>query len=232
MKLSVAMILGIAGLVITVITWAISEYLRGRRHRRLIEERNKKEQAKKDGEHKALVAWRAKVEVHEAMESLREIGVGRVFIVMVENEGKIPKVGSKLYISGIDAVSFSFESAHDIVRRYDRVIVDADYNEFCAEIALRKENYIHRINVPDVEPKSGYTLIQKFYKEEGVAESDVYHLFTDVFYDEKTKKERFRMFIMSLAMYKDEGANLDELPQGQIHLQIDRIRQKFKEGYD
>ena len=193
----------------------------------------KKYKSNEEGKEIALTlsieSMRASVEVSSLLYKLQTLGFGRVLILSFGNGGKIPKVGSDYYASAIDTSTFSKEKEHLILDRYDAVKVDSDYIDFCSKLAMNND-YRHHYKVPKVEdvPNDKLTKLQGWYREEKVQESFIFHIATDA---QNGDVERFRMYILSLAVYEAQDWHESDINWSEIDRVIDRIRAIYKQYY-
>lgn len=222
------------GLIITAITSMAGTYLIGwwkyRQVKLELKTKEKKELLNQSAAMLSVDGLKSQAYVAHQMQKISDLGFGRVLIVMIQNDGKIPRPGSKLYAHALSPVSVDLRAAREISNRYDGVEVDADYTQFCAMLAA-DNSYVHRIEVPyDIDPAQ-LTLIQGWYRSEGILESNVYHLATDVYCNEEKQEEHFRMFILSAAVYKNQDKKIKDINLHETERLVSLIRQKYHRFY-
>ena len=193
----------------------------------------KKNKQVKEGKEVALSlsieSMRASVEVSALLYNLQTLGFGRVLILAFGNGGKIPKVGSDYYTSAIDTSTFSKEKEHQILERYNSVKVDSEYIDFCSKLAMHND-YRHHYKVPKREDVTNdkLTKLQGWYREENIQESFIFHIATDA---QGGENERFKMYILSLAVYETQIWDESEINWSEVDRVVDRIRTIYKTYY-
>lgn len=224
----------VLGLAITAASSILGTYLVGwwkyRQMRLELKTRKEQDKAHMNGAILSVEGLKSQVDVARKMQHISDLGYGRVLILLVQNDGKIPRPGSRLYAHAINPISTDLSAAREISNRYDGVQVDTDYIQFCAMLAADNQ-YVHRITVPEDGDLNNLTLIQGWYQSEGVAESDVYHLATDVYFDEKSKKEHFRMYILSVAVYRHQNIKIDDINPQETERLVSMIRKQYNKFY-
>ena len=224
----------IIGFIATAVSSVVGTYLIGWwKYRQIKLELKAKQREEKEHLQAALLSadgLKSQAYVAQQLRKISDLGYGRVLILMIQNEGKIPRPGSKLYAHAINPISTDFAKAREISSRYDGVQVDTDYIQFCALLAANN-NYVHRIEVPYDKNPAHLNLIQGWYQSEGILESNVHHLVTDVYKDPNTKEERFRMYILSTAVYKNQGIRIKDINQQETERLISLIRRQYHRFY-
>ena len=167
-----------------------------------------------DQKDKAYTAnMRAIAAVYSSMEAIQEIPqVTRVFLLEVSNGGGSPVPGSVVYGRGIHIRHVDHAQAEMMLARYEAVRLDSTYIDMVLQVKAGAE---YKILVKDYQA----CILKDFYTEEGIYYSEVYHIYTDLYYD--------KTFIMSVATTQEGETFQDEQVQAAIRTNLMVIKQNF-----
>lgn len=181
-------------------------------------------------------------EIPNYMDNIKSLGIDRILTLAITNDGKIPKPGSKLYVSSLDVSGLTKEIEMDIKSRYKKTEVDGDYAKMCHDLIVNKDipGYKYHVKVPEEafeakekgeHYKGKLNILQYFYLSEGIKESYIYKLSLKAQYNEEKKKDSFALFIISVAIYRDNEKSLDDIDKGGLHTNIGAIKHIFRKYY-
>jgi len=118
----------------------------------------------------------------------------RVMLFRGSNGGGLPMAGGEFYVKAIHQ-ALSEEDGHNLVERYNNVLIDGHYANLLRDIVTHGSVKINVDAIPDC-------LLKKIYLTEGIKYSEVHYLVSKGLVDRKIK---FEIFYLSIGKNDNEG---------------------------
>ena len=140
----------------------------------------------------------------------------RVMLFRGSNGGGLPMVGGEFYVKAIHQ-SLLEEEVHNLVERYNNVLIDGHYANLLRDIVTHGSVKINVDEIPDC-------LLKKIYLTEGIKYSEVHYLVSKGLVDRKIK---FEIFYLSIGKNDNEGF-INDNDKLNIEFGVNNIKKIFQ----